>query len=471
MAYGVALAGNHAGLAVGLAGFQVIDLITPASPQIVGSVDTPGYAYGVAMAGSHAYVADGSSGLQVIDIADPASPQIVGSVDTPGEAAGVAVSGTYAFLADGFSALQVIDIANPASPRIVGRVGMLNYCWDVVVSGSLAYAAAGFQGLLVIDIADPASPRTLGTADTPGQALGVAVSGSHAYVTDYTAGLHVIDVGNPANPRIVTSVDTPGAAWGVTLAGSHAYVADDWSGLQVFDLTDPAHPQVVGNVDTPGEAFGATLAGSHVYLSDGERGLQVVPSQCEDPQPVHLLDLRVERVGPLALVRWSISMPQAHVGFRVWREIPGSARTLLGEAMRIEANAYEFTDTTPPAGAADYWLQEVTTDGSDDWYGPAHLPAAAVPAVLRLHQNQPNPFNPRTTLRYSLPRAGRVRLAVYDLRGARLAVLVDAESPAGEWSAEWDGRDATGHAVSSGVYVAKLESPAGVRTVKLTVTR
>ena len=51
---------------------------------IVGSVDTPSYALGVAVADSHAYVADWGSGLQVIDITDPTSPQLVGSVVTPG---------------------------------------------------------------------------------------------------------------------------------------------------------------------------------------------------------------------------------------------------------------------------------------------------------------------------------------------------------------------------------------------------
>ena len=79
----------------------MIDITNPASPQIVGSVDTPGYAYGVAVSGTYAYVADCDSGLQVIDITNPASPQIVGSVDTPGSAYGVAVSGTHAYVADG----------------------------------------------------------------------------------------------------------------------------------------------------------------------------------------------------------------------------------------------------------------------------------------------------------------------------------------------------------------------------------
>jgi hypothetical protein len=126
-----------------MSGLQVIDVTNPASPVIVGSVDTPGEASGVAVAGTHAYVADYGSGLQVIDITDPASPKIVGSVDTPGEAFGVAVAETHAYVADDEPGLQVIDITDPASPKIVGSV--VTWAWGgalgVAVLGTYAYVA------------------------------------------------------------------------------------------------------------------------------------------------------------------------------------------------------------------------------------------------------------------------------------------------------------------------------------------
>ena len=98
---GVALSGNYAYVATDNGGLQVIDITNPASPQIVGSRDTPDGARGVAVSATYAYVADWDSGLQVIDIANPANPQIVGSVDTPSAANGVAVSEPYAYVADG----------------------------------------------------------------------------------------------------------------------------------------------------------------------------------------------------------------------------------------------------------------------------------------------------------------------------------------------------------------------------------
>jgi hypothetical protein len=82
---------------------------------------------------------------------------------------------------------------------------------------------------------------------------------------------------------------------------------------------------------------------------------------------------------------------------------------------------------------------------------------AAMPARFALHDNVPNPFNPRTELRFDLPQAGRARLAIYDVTGRRVCTLLDRELPAGGYRLPWDGTDGRGIAVASGVYHARLE--------------
>jgi len=83
----------------------------------------------------------------------------------------------------------------------------------------------------------------------------------------------------------------------------------------------------------------------------------------------------------------------------------------------------------------------------------------------------PNPFNPETTVRYTVPSRGRVTLVVYDARGAHVATLVDAERGAGAYTATWDGRDEAGHPAGSGVYFARLASPSGTRSYKMTLLK
>jgi FlgD Ig-like domain/Beta-propeller repeat len=83
----------------------------------------------------------------------------------------------------------------------------------------------------------------------------------------------------------------------------------------------------------------------------------------------------------------------------------------------------------------------------------------------------PNPFNPATTLHYSLPSRERVRIDIFDSHGARVTTLVDSEKPAGEYSVAWRGLNASGGTVGSGIYFARLTSASGTRSYKLTLLK
>jgi flagellar hook assembly protein FlgD len=94
------------------------------------------------------------------------------------------------------------------------------------------------------------------------------------------------------------------------------------------------------------------------------------------------------------------------------------------------------------------------------------------PTAFALHQNVPNPFNPVTSIRYDVPAGGgRVHLAIYDVSGRRVAVLVDRHEQAGKHEVLWKGLDSAGRRAASGVYFCRLEAPGYRRTVKLVVLR
>lgn len=78
------------------------------------------------------------------------------------------------------------------------------------------------------------------------------------------------------------------------------------------------------------------------------------------------------------------------------------------------------------------------------------------PKRLSLSQNYPNPFNPRTSIRYALPQDAQVRLTIYNLLGQKITTLVDEQQSAGYRTVWWDGKDANGDDVSSGVYFYRL---------------
>jgi hypothetical protein len=83
----------------------------------------------------------------------------------------------------------------------------------------------------------------------------------------------------------------------------------------------------------------------------------------------------------------------------------------------------------------------------------------------------PNPCNPATEVRFTTSAPGRAELAIYDARGARVRSLLAASLVAGPHAIRWDGRDASGAVVASGIYIARLSTADGVATRKLTVLR
>ncbi|MFQ5599157.1 MAG: T9SS type A sorting domain-containing protein [Candidatus Krumholzibacteriia bacterium] len=95
----------------------------------------------------------------------------------------------------------------------------------------------------------------------------------------------------------------------------------------------------------------------------------------------------------------------------------------------------------------------------------------SVPSATRVLGSYPNPFNPRTTIRYALAREGQVHLSIYDIRGRRVSTLIDARRQAGVHAVTWDGRDDTGAPVMSGLYFYRLRTRDADSTGKLVLIK
>ena len=98
--------------------------------------------------------------------------------------------------------------------------------------------------------------------------------------------------------------------------------------------------------------------------------------------------------------------------------------------------------------------------------GAAKL-ASGPEAVTFGVENYPNPFNPSTTIRYSLPEASEVRLTVYNVQGQQIRNLVSGQQEAGVYSVQWDGHDAVGRQVATGLYLYRLQAGQNVAIRKM----
>jgi FlgD Ig-like domain len=134
---------------------------------------------------------------------------------------------------------------------------------------------------------------------------------------------------------------------------------------------------------------------------------------------------------------------------------------------------------SPATGDRDVGPGDVT-----GWYVYFNFTAAVVPytelptavrpdpaSSLELHAPMPNPFNPMTTIRYTLAQASFVAMDVYDAQGRRVTQLEQGDRDAGEHAVTWNGRDARGSAVNSGVYFVRLASSGEARVRKIVLLK
>jgi hypothetical protein len=138
---------------------RIVDVSDPAAPKQVGHLRLAEgeqgdvRAYGLAVDGDHAYMAVGGAGLRVVDVSDPSAPVEVGVLDVPGRANQVVVADDRAYLADGD--LRIVDVSDPVSPREIGFYDVPNLsAWPyIAVAGRYVYLTA--RGTTVLDVSDP----------------------------------------------------------------------------------------------------------------------------------------------------------------------------------------------------------------------------------------------------------------------------------------------------------------------------
>ena len=92
---------------------------------------------------------------------------------------------------------------------------------------------------------------------------------------------------------------------------------------------------------------------------------------------------------------------------------------------------------------------------------------SGAPREFALDPNYPNPFNSSTTIRYRIEEPGRVRLEVFDIQGQKVKTLANGDVGPGVYQVEWDGTDASGKPVATGVYLARLQKDTALLVHKM----
>jgi len=399
----------------------------------VSNVTNAGFAMKLQLDGDILYVADLSGGVRMYDLGDPAAPVFLGEVATDPNCQDVAAGGGMLYAVNSSNigtGLTLTDVSDPANPQPMSVFDTTNGTMGVGVQGDICTLANGFGGLRVVDVSDPLAPALLGDLFFGAMAFDAQPVGDVAYVASFGGGMLAIDMTNPAAMTILDQ-----EMWGylnnVHIAAGYAWVADGQHGLRVVDIADPTDLVSLSTTGVGGQVrdvVRAPMGSDYVYAANDFYGLHVL--DVSDPTAPVLLD----------------SYPSADRGMGV-----DAAEELVVLAAG-ETGIYVFRNPAVVALEDDEPVVDLPT------------PALSLTAA-------PNPFNPRLAISYSLERGGMVRLDVFDARGRLVRTLVDANAAAGAGSVIWQGDDASGRAVASGVYQLRLTTETRVLGRSVTLVR
>ncbi len=396
-------------LADGYQGIQLMDIDGPAA-SVLARKTTSDPLTGVACQGQYCYVAEGGLGMQVFDVSNPFTPLSV-TLYTPGNpVSDVLVAGDLAFLAG--SSVQIVDISDPAAPSPLGWYNRGNSGSDLFLDGDLLFVTDSHEWWIA-DVSDPTAPTHVGVDSTPGESTGIFVRGNLAYVTGWGSGFFIYDISDPTNPVIIGSTVADGYYVDVDVSGDLAYLVGPY-GLGIVDIFDPTAPVLIQNVRMPGKPSKVKIDGAMAYVICPYSG-------------VHLVD--ISDTAMAHLVGW----------------IPTEDES---SGVAISENHVFIADGDGGLAVALKMCPECS---------PV-LDPVSLPVVHQLEGVFPNPFNPRTTIMFTLAEPGRVNLEVFDLAGRLVRLLESGYLDGRSHRMTWDGRDNGGRAVASAPYIVRLQA-------------
>jgi hypothetical protein len=168
-----------------------------------------------------------------------------------------------------------------------------------------------------------------------------------------------------------------------------------------------------------------------------------------------------------------LTIPEDPTDIQAWLDALAAEHKFFGATGSITVS--EVSDSSFVGSFSGRMLDPTTftiitiSNGVFAMQGAPLLPTAApaAPAALLAHGSWPNPFNPQTRLFFTLAAAGPARLSVHDAAGRRVALVWDGPAPAGRTELDWTARDAAGRPLPAGLYLYRLETPAGQAAGKL----
>jgi uncharacterized membrane protein len=318
--------------------------------------------------------------------------------------------------------------------------------------------------------------------------VGLHWVGCDAVAFKWTAGAGAVNLGSSGNSSRATGV----SADGTTTVGFDEHPVQGYRRPAIW-TDNVSGPQLIAGEDAGGECYDVSSDGSMVCgelngvamywdANVGAVELGTLPGDEFDGSLALAISDDGKVVGfsgspffgtPRAFI-WTVADGMMALSdYLVQEGVAGYEGDLLDRAIDISADGNTIVGAVVPAGGFLKQAFVVRLSGpvsnEDHGQNPGTNPVPTFATALQ--GAYPNPFNPMTTVRFSLARDQHVSLAVYDATGRLVAQLADDMFAAGEHPIVWNGTDAAGRGVPSGTYLFQMQTEEGLRTSKALLVR
>lgn len=186
--------------------------------------------------------------------------------------------------------------------------------------------------------------------------------------------------------------------------------------------------------------------------------------------PVELTSFTAEVNNGNVILQWKTATETNNKGFDVKRKAGNSdwdeIGFVTGHGTVTEKNSYSYIDKNLEPGSYSYKLVQIDFDGSRHESKIINVKIVSSPFEFSLEQNFPNPFNPSTTIEFSIPENGYTTLKIFNILGKEVNILVDEYKKAGRYKINFNGKG-----LASGIYFYKLNAGKFSSTKKMIYTK
>jgi len=285
-----------------------------------------------------------------------------------------------------------------------------------------------------------------------------------------------------SSPQVVSSLIIGNSGTGISVrqggaplvncAGFHGNTGGSVQGTldEASDGVLEYAPDFCERDDAVGTRF--HLTGDSPYANAACGVLGAWTAGCEGGSP-SVTGFEANRTGNRLIVRWRAETDPYNQRFRLtW-----TANQLEHEVVFAQSRTGHYTglENLPTGTKADTRVRLYVRTEAGEWAlledtGGDVLPE--IPAASGLSVKAwPNPFNPQTTVGFTLPARQRVRVTIHDLQGKLVRILLDETLPDGPHEEPWNGRDHAGRVVAAGVYVVRVQGTNAAARQKITLLK